>query len=133
MKPVFATKEYDADLCVVGGILPRANTTDCFDELRSENLDPDYSRLSVSPNKKMQVFAQALNRDLDFAYVKTPATIVRSFRVLSDGNEIYATGCSYRSFLRIPLSVTAKEIAVEFSETRGADEVRLFSCDLASP
>ena len=91
--------------------------------------DLDYDRKSVSPNKKMQWFAQKLNQGLDFEPVKVPATIVKSFAVYADGQKIYETANNYYSLVKVPLKVKARNITVRFAETWGADNVNLFACD----
>ena len=41
-----------------------------------------------------------------------------------------AVGENYHSLVKLPLNVTAKEIAVQWLATNGAETVRLFSADL---
>ena len=92
--------------------------------------DLDFSRKSVSPNKKMRVFAQKLMTGKDFVPVKVANTLVKSFRVLADGREIYCDTNNRNSLRRIPLGVKAKKLTVIFDETRGIDKVHLFSADV---
>ena len=92
--------------------------------------DRDYSRESITPNRKMRVFAQKLNVGKDFEPVKVPATLVKSFRVLLDGKTVYETDNNYYSLFRLPLAATGKTVTVEFLETWGAEEIRLFACDV---
>ncbi len=92
--------------------------------------DPDFSRMSISPNKKMRVFAQKLNTGKDFVPVKVANTLVKSFRVLADGKEIYSDNNNHNSLRRIPLNTKAKKVEVIFEETRGIDKVHLFSADI---
>ena len=92
--------------------------------------DPDFSRKSISPNKKMRVFAQKLMTGKDFVPVKVANTLVKSFRVLADGNEIFADTENRNSLRRIPLGVKAQKLTVIFDETRGIDKVHLFSADV---
>lgn len=92
--------------------------------------DPDFSRQSITPNKKMRVFAQKLHTGLDFVPVKVANTLVKSFRVLADGKEIYKETENHNSLRKIALGVKAKKLTVVFDETRGIDKVHLFSADV---
>ena len=93
--------------------------------------DLDYTRQSVSPNKKMQWFAQKLNQGLDFVPVKVAATLVKSFAVYADGALIYETDNNYHSLVKIPIGKKAASVTVTFRQTWGAEQVSLFACDLA--
>ncbi len=99
-----------------------------FGTLRIQ-FDLDYQRKSVSPNMKMQWFAQKLNRGLDFVPMSVANTIVKSFEVFADGESIYNTDCNYHSLVRVPINKTAKNITVKFYDTWGADIIRIFACD----
>lgn len=92
--------------------------------------DPDFSRNSISPNKKMRVFAQKLMTGKDFVPVKVANTLVKSFRVLADGREIFSETENRNSLRRISLGIKAKKLTVIFDETRGIDKVHLFSADV---
>ena len=92
--------------------------------------DPDFSRESISPNKKMKVFAQRLHTGLDFVPVKVAAPLVRRFTVLADGKPVAEIKENYHSLVKVPLNVTAQTITVQFHETWGADSVRLYACDV---
>lgn len=91
--------------------------------------DPDLERLSVSPNKKMRVFAQRLHTGLDFVPVKVANTIVKNFAVYADGKKVYETDNNYNSLVRIPLNVSAKKLTVKFNETWGHDKINVYACD----
>jgi len=91
--------------------------------------DPDFSRQSISINKKMRVFAMKLHTGKDFQPVHTAATIVKSFAVYADGREIFSTENNFLSLVKIPLNCTASEIRVEWRATHGADCVRLYAAD----
>lgn len=91
--------------------------------------DPDYSRESISVNKKMRVFAMKLHTGADFRPVKTADTIVKSFVVYADGKEVYRTEDNYLSLVKVPLNLTAKEIRIEWKETHGSSKVHLFAAD----
>lgn len=93
--------------------------------------DLDYTRQSVSPNKKMQRFAQKLHTGRDFVTMKVAATIVKSFAVYADGVCVYQTDNNYYSLVRVPIDRTVREVTVRFDETWGADEIHLFACDLS--
>ena len=92
--------------------------------------DLDFGHMSVSPNKKMRVFAQKCCTGLDFEPVKVAATLVKSLRVEADGREIFAASDLHHSLLRLPLDVTASRLTVHLDETWGAENVHLFSCDV---
>ena len=92
--------------------------------------DPDFSRESISPNKKMRVFAQKLHTGKDFVPVKVAATLPKGFDVLADGRVIFSTDSNHRSAVKLPLNVTAKELSILFRTTNGTDTVRLYGIDL---
>jgi hypothetical protein len=92
--------------------------------------DPDFSRKSITSNKKMRVFAQKLMTGKDFEPVKVANTLVKSFRVLADGKEIYCDTNNRNSLRKIALGVKAQKLTVIFDETRGIDKVHLFSADV---
>lgn len=93
-------------------------------------LDPDYSRESISVNRKMRMFAQKLHQGLDFKPVRTAATIVKEITVSGDGETLFHTESNVYSFLRISLNGTYREIRVRFGATHGADTMTVFACDL---
>ena len=92
--------------------------------------DPDFSRESISPNKKMRLFAQHSSVGKDFVPVKVAETLVRSFEVLCGGKTVLADDLNRLALRRIPLNVTAKTLTVRFTGTWGKDEVHLFSADV---
>lgn len=92
--------------------------------------DPDFSRKSISENKKMRVFAMRLHTGRDFKPVKVAAPMVRSFEVFADGKRIFADDDNYLSIRRLPLNVTAKVLEVRFLDTHGTEKVNIFSCDV---
>ncbi len=91
--------------------------------------DLDYTRKSVTPNMKMQWFAQKLNVGRDFVPVKVAATIVKQFEIFVDGVSIYKTDCNYHSLISIPIYMKAKKVTVCFGDTWGAEQINLFACD----
>ncbi len=91
--------------------------------------DPDYSRDSVTENREIKLFAMKINTGFDFKPVKVAATIPKAFTVYADGKEIFKTEDNYRSFVKVPLDVTANEISVKFGETNGAESIHLFAAD----
>lgn len=94
--------------------------------------DPDYSRMSISDNMKMRVFAMKLHTGKDFVPVRVANTIVKAFTVYADGKEIYRTDSNFLSLVKIPVEREAKEIRVVWEATNGAETVRLFAADLIS-
>ena len=93
-------------------------------------LDPDYSRMSVSPNKKMRWFAQRLNTGADFVPMKVAATIAKSFTVYADGKPIYEVTDNYHSLVTLPVRQSVREIRIVFHETHGAQDVGIFGIDV---
>ena len=98
------------------------------DTLRIQ-FDLDYERLSVSPNKKMRVFAQKLHSGLDFVPMKVANTIVKDFEVYADGELIYSTDNNFYSLVKINIKRGIKNITVKFNDTWGAEKVNIFACD----
>jgi len=97
-------------------------------ELRIQ-LDPDFERTSVSPNRKMQWFAQKLNCGLDFEPMKTAATIAKCITVYADGEVIFETDNNYHSLVKITVEREIKKLEIKFGETHGAEKVNVFACD----
>ena len=91
--------------------------------------DPDYSRQSITPNKKMQVFAMKLHTGKDFVPVKVAATLVKDFTVYSDGREAARVKDNYLELVKVPLNVEAKEIRIEWNATNGDEKVKLFAAN----
>lgn len=98
-------------------------------ELRIQ-FDLDYSRQSVSPNWKMQVFALKLHTGRDFVPMKVASTIVKAFEVYADGKLLYKTDNNYHSLVKIPINKKITTLKVNFINTWGADKIKLFACDL---
>ena len=57
--------------------------------------DPDFSRESISVNKKMKVFTQVSSRGKDFRPVKVANTLVKSFSVYADGKLVWVNSIIY--------------------------------------
>ena len=112
-----------------GDITFRFSEKTALSELRLV-FDLDFSRESVSVNKKMRVFAQKANTGSDFRPMTVAKTLVKAFRVFADGNLVYSTDKNHNSLVRIPLSCAAEELRVVFDETWGQDGIHLFSCDV---
>lgn len=94
--------------------------------------DRDFSRMSISKNKKMRVFTQRCNLGLDFSPVKVASTLVKSFEVLVDGKTVYETDNNYTALVRIPLNgIKGSSVTVKFKETNGVEEIHVFSCDIS--
>ena len=92
--------------------------------------DPDYDRLSISPNKKMRVFAQKLHQGLDFEKVKVASTLVKEFEVYLDGKLVYKKDNNYNSLVKLAINESAKEIRFKFNKTWGSEKVRIFALDI---
>ncbi len=121
--------DHAATLPVGGAITFTFDAPEQISELRIV-FDPDFTRETISPNKKMRVFAQRLHTGKDFVPVKVAATIVRAFTVEANGEVVAEVGENYHSFVKLPLDVTAKTLTVRFTETWGAETVRLYACDV---
>jgi len=91
--------------------------------------DLDYSRESVSVNKKMKWFPQKLHQGFDFEPMKVANTIVKSFEIYGDGEKIFETDNNYYSLVKAPVSGKYKKITLKLNETWGADKVNIFACD----
>ncbi len=91
--------------------------------------DRDYSRESVTPNRKMQVYAMKLHTGSDFVPVRDAATTVKGFCVLADGKEIYRDEENFLSLRKIPLNVSASKIEIKWLATNGSERVHLYSAD----
>ncbi len=122
------TKNF-VSLPVGGGITFDFGRPERLTELRIV-FDPDFSRKSISPHKKMRLFAQRAMRGLDFCPVKVAATLVRTVDVEADGRTVFRTDSCHNSLLRVPLDLSASRLTVRFVSTWGAGEVRVFSCDV---
>ena len=92
-------------------------------------LDPDFSRESISVNKKMRVFAMKLHTGKDFQPVKVASSLVKDLVVYADGKEIARVENNFHRLLHVKLGVEAREISVRWLATHGAKEVRIFSVD----
>ena len=121
--------DHAATLPVGGELTFTFDAPETVQELRLV-FDPDFSRRSISPNKKMQVFAQRIHTGKDFVPLKVAAPLVRRFTVLADGQPVAEVNENYHSLVKLPLNVTANTITVQFHETWGADSVRLYACDV---
>lgn len=127
-RPYFGEKNHIA-LPVGGEIRFAFDNKEHISRLRIA-LDPDFSRKSVSDSKKIRVFAQRSSTGLDFKPVRVAATLPREIEVFADGVKVYGNDNNYRSLIRLDLGIDARELTVRFGDTRGADEVNIFSCDV---
>ena len=92
--------------------------------------DPEFSRLSVSKDFKLQWYATKVHTSGDFEPVKVPNTIVKSFAVYADGKPVFTAEDNFFSLVKIPLGVEAKELRIEWISTNGAEKVHLYSADI---
>lgn len=107
----------------------------CFDKpekITSLRLcfDPDFTRASISDNKKMRVFAMKLHTGKDFKPVRVASTLVKDFIVYADGKEIARVENNFRRLVSIELYTIASNIAIKWISTHGAKDIRLFSVDV---
>lgn len=99
-----------------------------IDTLRIQ-FDLDYKRQSVSPNRKMQVFAQKLHQGLDFEPMNVANSIVKAFEVYADDELIYSNYNNYYSLAKININKDVKKISVKFKDTWGAEKINIYACD----
>ncbi|MBR2370827.1 MAG: FAD-dependent oxidoreductase [Clostridia bacterium] len=93
--------------------------------------DPDFSRKSISGNKKLKMFTLRSSREFEFDPIKVASTLVKAFEVIADGKTVYSTDMNHNSLVRINLTgIKAKRITVRFLETNGCEEIHVFSCDV---
>ena len=92
--------------------------------------DPDFGRVTITENPRIRMFTMKINEGKDFCPVKTAASIVKSFVVYADGEEVYRTENNYLSLVCIPINRDVKEIRVKWLETHGASEITIFGADL---
>lgn len=94
-------------------------------------LDPDFTRASISDNKKMRVFAMKLHTGKDFKPVRVASTLVKDFVVYADGMEVARVENNFNRLVRVALNTTTvKELSVKWLATNGSDRVRIFSVDV---
>ncbi len=91
--------------------------------------DRDFSRESVTPNKKMQVFTMKLHTGKDFMPVRDACTTVKGYAVIVDGKEIFREEKNFYSLRQIPINLTAKKIEIKYLSTNGCKNVHLYSAD----
>ena len=92
--------------------------------------DLDFSRESVSVNKKMRVFAQKCNEGADFKPMKVAKTLVKAFSVYADDELIYSTNNYHNSRFTLHVGRELSTLSVRFDETWGEETIHLFSCDI---
>lgn len=92
--------------------------------------DPDFTRTSISDNKKMRVFAMKLHTGKDFKPVRVANTLIKDFVVYADGKEVARVENNFCRLVHVPLNVTATELSIKWLATNGAESVRLFSVDV---
>ena len=92
--------------------------------------DPDFTRASISDNKKMRVFAMKLHTGKDFKPVRVASTLVKDFIVYADGKEIARVENNFHRLVSIELHTMASNIAIKWISTHGAEDIRLFSVDV---
>lgn len=92
--------------------------------------DPDFTRESISDNKKMRVFAMKIHTGKDFKPVKVASTLVKDFIVYVDGKEVARVENNFQHLVSVKLNTTANDISIKWISTHGAKEVRLFSVDV---
>lgn len=69
------------------------------------------------------------NRPLDMPGYTFPATMVRSFAVLADGEEIFRTDSNIQRLVRIPVNRTVGKLTLRPLATWGSEKAHIFSLD----
>lgn len=92
--------------------------------------DPDFTRESISDNKKMRVFAMKLHTGKDFKPVRVANTLVKDFVVYADGREVARVENNFHRIVKVDVDAVAREISIKWLSTNGAERVRLFSADV---
>ena len=92
--------------------------------------DPDFTRESISDNKKMRVFAMKLHTGKDFKPVRVASTLVKDFIVYVDGKEVARVENNFQHLVSLNLNTTANDISIKWISTHGAKEVRIFSVEV---
>ncbi len=91
--------------------------------------DRDYTRETVSDNKKMRVYAMKLHTGDDFVPVRVASTTVKGFVIYADGKEIYRDENNFLAIRHIPLNTDAEKLEIKWISTNGDEKIRLFSAD----
>ena len=92
--------------------------------------DLDFSRRSVTNQKKLRIYAQKCNEGLDFEPLKVAKTLCKAFEVYADGELVYSTDKCHNSLVRIPVGREVTSISVKFLDTWGSETAHVFSCDI---
>ena len=92
--------------------------------------DPDFSRRSISDNRKMRVFTQTASRGFDFRPVRVAATLVKAFDVIADGKTVFSAEDNFHSLVRIPLDIRCSRLEIRLRATNGAPRAHVFSADV---
>ena len=93
-------------------------------------LDPDFSRQSISPRKKMQLFTIQMHAPRKDYKVNMPATLAKDFVVLADGREIAQVKDNHEMLVRVKLPEGAKKVEVRFDASWGFDSVGVYAFDV---
>ncbi len=93
-------------------------------------LDPDFSRKSISPRKKMQLFTIQMHAPRKDYKVNMPATLAREFTVLADGKEIAQVKENHEMLVRMKLPDGTKRVEVRFYASWGYDSVGVYAFDV---
>ena len=93
-------------------------------------LDPDFSRQSISPRKKMQLFTIQMHAPRKDDKVNMPATLAKAFTVLADGAQIARVENNHEMLVRVKLPAGAKKVEVQFDASWGYDSVGVYAFDV---
>lgn len=94
-------------------------------------LDPDFSRKSISDNAKMRIYAMKLHTGKDFKPVRVASTLPKAFDVYADGKLVWSERDNYHALVKIPIGLTVNNLRIEWLEGRADnDTFRLYSIDV---
>lgn len=92
--------------------------------------DPDFSRKSLSPHVKMQLFAARCNIGADYVGIVPAATLVKSFEVIADGETVFSTDTNHRALVFVDVKREVSRLELIFTSTWGSETAHLFSVDI---
>ncbi|MBR5232242.1 MAG: FAD-dependent oxidoreductase [Clostridia bacterium] len=93
-------------------------------------LDPDFSRQSISPRGKMQLFSMQIHCPRKDYKVNMPSSLAREMSVLADGVEIAYFCDNHETLLHISLPEGTKKIEVRFDASWGSECVGVYAFDV---
>lgn len=93
-------------------------------------LDPDFSRQSINPRGKIQLFSIQIHCPHKDYKVNMPATLAKEMTVLADGKEIQKIHNNHQALVYVNLPAGTQQVEVRFDESWGNDEIGLYAFDV---